>query len=184
MTEFTEIKFDADVYNKLMTGSKKSVCPYITRQDCKNVACKLKHVTHKDIPDTKKDKLKSAHKDIPDTKKDKLKSAHKDIPDTNKEDKKEKTARTKIDRAILWNYYIGPNFTTKCMCCNKIDVTPFSFIAGHVVALSKGGTNGIENLRVVCSYCDKAMENMDMVVFMASNGYGPGKNWMGISTVL
>jgi hypothetical protein len=60
----------------------------------------------------------------------------------------------------IWIKYIGPIFEAKCAvtwCENKI--TPFTFEAGHNIPYSKGGATTIDNLRPICSDCNKSMGN-------------------------
>jgi hypothetical protein len=38
-------------------------------------------------------------------------------------------------------------------------VTPFTFEVGHNVPRSKGGTDNLDNLRPICSSCNKSMGN-------------------------
>ena len=60
----------------------------------------------------------------------------------------------------VWTTYIGEKFDGKCgvtWCNNRI--TPFTFEAGHNVPFSKGGATTIDNLRPICSDCNKSMGN-------------------------
>lgn len=62
-------------------------------------------------------------------------------------------------REQVWLLYFGDrNFKNKCYvqwCENHI--TPFTFEVGHNVPESKGGTIDIDNLRPICSKCNKSM---------------------------
>ena len=60
----------------------------------------------------------------------------------------------------IWIKYIGEKYEGKCWvtwCVNKI--TPFTFEAGHNIPYSKGGATTIDNLRPICSDCNKSMGN-------------------------
>ena len=60
----------------------------------------------------------------------------------------------------IWIKYIGEKYEGKCgvtWCVNKI--TPFTFEAGHNIPYSKGGSTTIDNLRPICSDCNKSMGN-------------------------
>ena len=60
----------------------------------------------------------------------------------------------------IWIKYIGEKYEGKCgvtWCINKI--TPFTFEAGHNIPYSKGGSTTIDNLRPICSDCNKSMGN-------------------------
>ncbi len=62
-------------------------------------------------------------------------------------------------REQVWLVYLGDKlFKHKChvkWCENT--VTPFTFEVGHNVPESKGGRTCIDNLRPVCSKCNKSM---------------------------
>ncbi len=58
----------------------------------------------------------------------------------------------------VWKKWIGESYNAKCTvewCKNRI--TPFTFEAGHDIPESKGGKTCIENLRPICSSCNKSM---------------------------
>ena len=73
------------------------------------------------------------------------------------------TVKKKLPKALrqqTWLKYIGPVFNSKCLinwCQNNIN--PFNFEVGHNIPSSKGGTNNINNLRPICSQCNKSMGN-------------------------
>ncbi len=60
----------------------------------------------------------------------------------------------------IWIIYIGEKFQGKCAVtwCNH-KITPFTFEAGHNIPFSKGGATTIDNLRPICSDCNKSMGN-------------------------
>lgn len=63
-------------------------------------------------------------------------------------------------RQQVWLKYIGEKFQHKCIiewCQNKITV--FNFDCGHNVPFSKGGETTLENLRPICSNCNKSMSD-------------------------
>ncbi|NBP66081.1 MAG: hypothetical protein EBU66_15645 [Bacteroidetes bacterium] len=63
-------------------------------------------------------------------------------------------------REQVWNTYNHFKYFAKCKvkwCTNKI--TPFNFEVGHNIPESKGGQTDIENLRPICSACNKSMGN-------------------------
>lgn len=60
----------------------------------------------------------------------------------------------------IWIKYNGRRFDVKCYvkwCPNTL--TPFTFEAGHNIPASKGGGTTLENLRPICSMCNKSMGN-------------------------
>ena len=75
-----------------------------------------------------------------------------------------KKAIPKVLRISVWDRYIGKDKRSiLCLVCsaNKIDCMQ-GWEAGHVIPESKGGETVIENLRPICSMCNRSMGNMDM----------------------
>ena len=67
----------------------------------------------------------------------------------------------KAVRSNVWLEYIGKKYESDCYVtwCTNI-ITPFSFEVGHNIPESKGGQTTIDNLRPICSQCNKSMGNM------------------------
>jgi 5-methylcytosine-specific restriction endonuclease McrA len=71
--------------------------------------------------------------------------------------------KVKIPKALreqVWLTWCGHVFDHKCLvawCSNTI--TPFIYEVGHNIPESKGGTTKIDNLRPICSSCNKSMGN-------------------------
>jgi 5-methylcytosine-specific restriction endonuclease McrA len=63
-------------------------------------------------------------------------------------------------RQSVWLAWAGKNFNAKCTVkwCQSI-ITPFSFEVGHNIPESRGGATTLENLRPICSICNKSMGN-------------------------
>lgn len=80
-------------------------------------------------------------------------------PDLNK--LKIRKSIPKSLRQQVWVKYCGTkNYETKCFidwCKNMIN--PFNFEVGHNIPHSKGGSDSIDNLRPICSLCNKSMGN-------------------------
>jgi len=70
--------------------------------------------------------------------------------------------KAKIPRALreqVWILWCGDkNFKHKCLVewCENI-ITPFNFEVGHNIPESKGGATDINNLRPICSQCNRSM---------------------------
>ena len=76
---------------------------------------------------------------------------------------------SKVLKIKIWDTYIGENERTgNCFCCKKKNIKVEHFEAGHVIAKSKGGKNTLENLRPICSLCNKSMGNKNMKEFIKS----------------
>ena len=65
-------------------------------------------------------------------------------------------------RKRIWMEIMGDRINGNCYVCGD-PLDSFSFEAGHVVAHALGGDNSAENIRPVCSSCNKNMgtQNMD-----------------------
>ena len=60
-------------------------------------------------------------------------------------------------RNDLWIKYCGKEYNGECYVNPSHKVTINNFHCGHVKAVKNGGTNNIENLRVICSGCNLSM---------------------------
>lgn len=93
-------------------------------------------------------------------------SAMSDMSDMSDTTKK----RKKIPKAIrtnVWKKYISPELMKgQCFvgCGTQIEITNFE--VGHVVAFARGGTDTIDNLRPICSLCNKSMGTTNLNEFM------------------
>ena len=72
--------------------------------------------------------------------------------------------KAKIPSALreqVWLLYCGDRlFKHKCFVswCENV-ITPFKFEVGHNVPESKGGATQIDNLRPICSNCNRSMSD-------------------------
>ena len=83
---------------------------------------------------------------------------------TKKETKKTIPKPLKIK---VWNTYIGENIgKAKCLCCKHIDITQLIFECGHIIAEANGGEISLNNLRPICSTCNKSMRTLNMNEFI------------------
>jgi hypothetical protein len=87
------------------------------------------------------------------------------IEDKSKPKKKVKKTIPKTLKNMVWDKYIGrEKGTGECNCChNEIDAKHFE--CGHVLSEAKGGELSINNLRPVCSLCNKSMNTQNMEEF-------------------
>ena len=80
--------------------------------------------------------------------------------------KEKKKSIPKTLKNMVWDTYIGKDKGTgKCLCCHK-EIDSKHFECGHVISEAKGGSNGIDNMRPVCSLCNKSMGTEDMNIFI------------------
>ena len=91
-----------------------------------------------------------------------------------------KKAIPKVVREKVWRIYMGEySGKGKCLCCNHTELTSFQFECGHVISEYNGGDLNIENLRPICSLCNKSMGKINMIDYMAKNKLPFPKNWNG-----
>jgi hypothetical protein len=87
----------------------------------------------------------------------------------------EKKVKAKIPskvRADVWNTYQDQNMAIgKCCCCKRATIKQADFEVGHVLAEACGGTMEINNLRPICSTCNKSMGRLNMVDYVKRYGY-------------
>jgi hypothetical protein len=95
--------------------------------------------------------------------------------------KKEKIPATV--RNTIWCKYIGELDYSKCFCCNHEPITRGNFECGHVISEKKGGKVHLDNLRPICSLCNRSMGIENMEHFMEKFGYEKNENWYGEPTM-
>lgn len=80
-----------------------------------------------------------------------------------------KNTRKSIPKAlknIVWDTNIGEEKGIgKCYCCGQ-KINSKHFEAGHIIAVKNGGGNTLENLKPICSCCNKSMGTMNMNDFI------------------
>jgi HNH endonuclease len=61
---------------------------------------------------------------------------------------------------VVWITYCGEVYNYKCSVtwCTTV-MTPFNFEAGHNIPESRGGLTNLDNLRPICSTCNRSMGN-------------------------
>ena len=86
-------------------------------------------------------------------------------------------------RNSIWNNFIGSETKTgNCFCCNTETISVANFECGHILSEKDGGLLTLENLRPICSLCNKSMGIQNMEIFMNKYGYTKNKLWNGIKT--
>lgn len=77
-----------------------------------------------------------------------------------------KALRTKV-----WTTYISEDSRKgKCFCCQIQEITESNFECGHVISERNGGLVILDNLRPVCSACNKSMSSKNMFEFIKNYG--------------
>lgn len=94
-------------------------------------------------------------------------------PTVNEPKKKHK--RKYIPKAVkesVWKKYISETeLKGKCFVGCGTDIQINTFEVGHVLAVSNGGKNEIENLRPICSLCNKSMGSTNIEDFIKTFGF-------------
>jgi hypothetical protein len=91
--------------------------------------------------------------------------------------------KEKIPAAVrngVWHKYIGGLYYSKCFCCNFEPITKSNYECGHIVSEKNGGKVHLNNLRPVCSSCNKSIGTRNMEHFMEQYGFEKNENWYGI----
>lgn len=83
--------------------------------------------------------------------------------------KQKKYVKNKIPKLLKnqsWDVYIGKEKGVgNCYCCNA-EIDSKHFECGHIIPASKGGPETIENLRPICSLCNKSIGTKHMDEFI------------------
>lgn len=84
----------------------------------------------------------------------------------------------------VWDFYIGENNGTGlCLCCNEEKIKALHFECGHVISEFNGGKLCVENLRPICSRCNRSIGSKNMDQFMDDYGFIKPKNWFGYKKI-
>lgn len=90
---------------------------------------------------------------------------------SHKQEKKKKTQIPSQIRFEVWEKYMGNTLKGKCVCCKKTDIQIKNFECGHFISEYNNGEISIENLRPICSICNKGMGKKNMDVWMKEMKY-------------
>lgn len=84
-------------------------------------------------------------------------------------------------KSLVWKKYIGEVHIKdsiavgKCYCCQDREIDVNNFECGHIIAQSLGGRDSLENLRPICSVCNKSMGQTNMREFIEEHGFWKDK---------
>ena len=83
---------------------------------------------------------------------------------------------TRTQRNVVWSKYHGTSLIGTCYCCSKIiSKYNYGWHCSHVIAIAKGGSCEINNLRVCCPNCNLKMGNQNIYAYIRDNKLrGPG----------
>ena len=100
------------------------------------------------------------------------------VSESTKPEKKPKTkrvpgsSRKKIPNALrqaVWHDFAKDSEV--CFCCKREKISNANFECGHIVSVRDGGLDTIQNLRPICSQCNRSMGTKNMLEFMAQCGF-------------
>jgi len=84
-----------------------------------------------------------------------------------------RTNLTKTIRNACWMQNCGSCFEHECFVgCGSI-ITPFTYECGHIQAVAEGGSNSLDNLKPICSTCNKSMGSMHMIDYIEKCSFSP-----------
>lgn len=86
-------------------------------------------------------------------------------------------------RNSIWVKYIGTDTQPLCFCCGYESISKGNFECGHITSKKNGGKIHLDNLRPICSLCNKSMGSQNMEVFMKKYGYPRNNHWYGHKSV-
>lgn len=92
-------------------------------------------------------------------------TVYKKSPVVNKVNVEDKYKKEKIPatvRNIVWVTYFNTSKKGQCWLCKVEDISSANFECGHVVSERNGGKPTIDNLRPICSFCNKSVGTMNM----------------------
>ncbi len=75
-------------------------------------------------------------------------------------------------RSMVWKKYISDIYRKgKCFCCRNSEIEESDFECGHVISKHHGGPTSLENLRPICSHCNRSMGTRAMDEFIIQCGF-------------
>ena len=84
-----------------------------------------------------------------------------------------KSRKKKIPKTIKndsWNKYVGKQIgTTKCFCCNTVEINQSNFEAGHIISEFNGGPITVDNILPICGKCNRSMGKTNMDEFISNH---------------
>ncbi len=91
-----------------------------------------------------------------------------------------KTPISKTLRNLVWNSYVGEKIGEwRCICGTSIDT--FQFEVAHIIPECENGPTTIDNLRPLCSSCNKSCGKQNMRSFFTKLGKNLGSCYKAIA---
>jgi len=73
-------------------------------------------------------------------------------------------------RHKVWTTYASEIYR-KCFCCRSNEIEESNFECGHIISRHNGGPITLENLRPICSQCNRSMSTKNMCIFIKQCGF-------------
>ena len=84
-----------------------------------------------------------------------------------KEKRKRKKSIPKKKRQEVWTANNGESLSINCFCCNNQELNGMgAWECGHIISEANGGTLDTDNLKPICSGCNKSMGSKNMDDYM------------------
>ena len=94
-----------------------------------------------------------------------IKKKYKKLEAKKPKEKKPRESIPKTLKSSVWDKSIGKaNGIGKCECCSK-EIDSKNFECGHIKSVKDGGGTDIENLKPLCSECNKSMGTENLYEF-------------------
>lgn len=78
----------------------------------------------------------------------------------------------KAERNAVWNTYIGISYgISECYLGCGNPISQQNFECGHIISVATFGDNSLDNLRPICSACNKSIGTMNMHEFVQQAGF-------------
>lgn len=87
----------------------------------------------------------------------------------SKKPKKSRESSSPFQKYILWKHYHQDSKEGNCYTCGKKILSDEVWHLSHVIAVSKGGSSELENLRICCPKCNLRMGNQNLYTFVHQN---------------
>lgn len=72
-------------------------------------------------------------------------------------------------RKAVWEAYVGSSINSVCFVCESAQISFGTTVEyGHVLAVANGGTDTVENLRPICSACNKSMGTQNLLEYKSA----------------
>ena len=94
-----------------------------------------------------------------------IRKKYRDLEKAKQPPKPKRKAIPKAVKDSVWDRTFGASKGIgKCYVCNN-EINSKRFDCGHIIAVSNGGDNTIDNLKPICSTCNKSMGTKNMENF-------------------